>query len=110
MLCNSFVFILIYLPVVVAGFFWFGYLNHKLAAGWLALVSLIFYGYWDYQYIPLLLGSIGFNFLTARKIWFAGWFVQEILACFRNLDKSIITWLFQICGFFSKFDQLDCRV
>jgi D-alanyl-lipoteichoic acid acyltransferase DltB (MBOAT superfamily) len=79
MLFNSFIFIFIFLPVTVATFFWLGRKNHAWAAGWLALASLFFYGYWDYRYIPLLLASISFNYfiglhiaqaiMPARKHW-----------------------------------------
>lgn len=117
MLFNSFVFIVFYFPIVVVGFFWLGYLSHKLAAGWLTLASLVFYGYWDCQYIPLLLSSIGFNFLTAQKIGLSTglsrkcWLIFAIvLAYFCDLSKSAFTWLFQVCRFFSKFNQLNCRL
>jgi D-alanyl-lipoteichoic acid acyltransferase DltB (MBOAT superfamily) len=38
--------------------------NHgqRLAIGWAALASLVFYGWWDPRYVALLLGSIGFNY------------------------------------------------
>lgn len=68
MLFNSFTFIFAYLPVVLGVFFWLGCQNHTWAAGWLALASLFFYGYWDYHYIPLLLASIGFNYWVGLRI------------------------------------------
>lgn len=68
MLFNSFAFIFIYLPVVLAGFFWLARHSKTWAAGWLALASLVFYGYWDYRYIPLLLSSIGFNYWAGQRI------------------------------------------
>ena len=68
MLFNSFVFIFIYLPIVLGIFFWAGRRNRTWAAGWLALASLFFYGYWDYQYIPLLLVSIAFNYGVGLRI------------------------------------------
>lgn len=79
MLFNSFAFIFAYLPAALVGFFWLGSRNHAWAAGWLAVMSLFFYGYWDYRYVPLLLASIGFNYWVGlnialadkpqRKIW-----------------------------------------
>lgn len=62
MLFNSFVFIFAFLPVVFFGFYGIGRYNHKLAFLWLALASLFFYGWWDYRYVVLLLGSIVVNF------------------------------------------------
>jgi thiol:disulfide interchange protein len=46
MLFNSFGFIFLYLPVVLIGFLLLGRISHSLAAAWLALASLFFYGYW----------------------------------------------------------------
>jgi D-alanyl-lipoteichoic acid acyltransferase DltB (MBOAT superfamily) len=50
------------------GFFFLGKHSQRVAAAWLALASLIFYGSWDYRYIPLLLGSIVLNFLMSLAI------------------------------------------
>jgi hypothetical protein len=58
MLFNSYAFIFFYLPAVLLGFFWLARVNHSYAAGWLALASLFFYGYWNPAYVGLLLGSI----------------------------------------------------
>lgn len=69
MLFTSGEFLLIYLPVVLGGFFvvarWFG---RPFAAAWLALASLFFYGYWRTEDVPLLVGSIAFNYLAGRHI------------------------------------------
>jgi len=69
MLFNSYGFIFIYLPVVLIGFFQLGRVNHAWAAGWLALASLFFYGYWNPAYVGLLLGSIVCNY--AFGLWIA---------------------------------------
>ncbi len=37
-----------------------------VAQDWLALASLVFYGAWNLQFLPLLLGSILFNYVVAR--------------------------------------------
>ena len=62
MLFNSYAFILAFLPVVLAGFFVLGRWHRRLAAGWLVLASLFFYGWWDPRYVALLLGSAALNF------------------------------------------------
>ncbi len=69
MLFNSYEFLLIFLPVTVAGFFAlsaYGYL--RSAATWLGLASIVFYGYWSPAYLLLLLGSIAANLLAGRAI------------------------------------------
>jgi D-alanyl-lipoteichoic acid acyltransferase DltB (MBOAT superfamily) len=68
MLFNTFNFIFIYLPVVLAGFFLLARYSSHAAAFWLALASLFFYGSWDYRYLPLLLGSITGNYWLAYLI------------------------------------------
>lgn len=63
MLFNSYFFLLVYLPVVLTGFFGFAKWHlTKAAQGWLLLSSLFFYGYWDVRYLPLLMGSIVLNY------------------------------------------------
>jgi alginate O-acetyltransferase complex protein AlgI len=62
LLFNSLAFLLLYLPIVVAVFFWLGRLNRQYAAAWLAAASLFFYGYWDHRYLLLLGTSIAFNY------------------------------------------------
>ena len=63
MLFNSYEFIFLFLPVTLSGYF---VLNRKklatAAAVWLTVASLFFYAYWDLRYLPLLLGSICFNY------------------------------------------------
>ena len=69
MLFNSYVFIFVFLPVTVTGFYWLlrlGY--HDAALAWLVLASLFFYGWWNPVYLLLLLGSLGFNHLMSLAI------------------------------------------
>jgi alginate O-acetyltransferase complex protein AlgI len=75
MLFNSYSFIFLFLPVVLLGYFQLGRFNPSFAAGWLALASLFFYGYWNPAYVGLLLGSIISNF--AFGIWIAKAAVQH---------------------------------
>ena len=67
MLFNSYVFIFAFLPLV---FFVYFFLNKKrlstLAKAFLVSASLFFYAYWSVYYLPILLGSIVFNFLVSK--------------------------------------------
>ncbi|MBN8964346.1 MAG: MBOAT family protein [Rhizobiales bacterium] len=70
MLFHSPVFLFAFLPTVFVGFFFLGVgRRFALAALWLALASLIFYA-WDdpFYLLPLILGSIAFNFLIGRAL------------------------------------------
>jgi alginate O-acetyltransferase complex protein AlgI len=63
MLFNSPEFLFAFLPITLAGFYLLGGLNRpKWAALWLVVTSLYFYGWWKLEFIPLLLGSMAFNF------------------------------------------------
>jgi D-alanyl-lipoteichoic acid acyltransferase DltB (MBOAT superfamily) len=66
MVFHSYSFIFIFLPVVVAGFYFLAGKGNRWALAWLALASLCFYGSWDYRYLPILLTSISINYLACH--------------------------------------------
>lgn len=68
MLFNSYLFIGLFLPITLIGFFLIAKASHIMAALWLGLASLFFYGWWDPRYVGLLLLSIVFNFAVGRAI------------------------------------------
>jgi alginate O-acetyltransferase complex protein AlgI len=100
MLFNSFSFLFLFFPVVVLGFFVVGRHSKAYAAAWLAGASLFFYGWWSVAYIPLLLGSILFNY------W-AGWRIchssaparRRYLALAVTLDLALLAY-FKYADFF----------
>jgi len=69
MLFNSYEFIFLFLPVTFAVYFW---LNKKrltqASKAWLVFASLFFYSWWNVIYLPLILGSILFNFAVGSTI------------------------------------------
>ncbi|MDB5945278.1 MAG: hypothetical protein JWQ33_304 [Ramlibacter sp.] len=66
MLFNSSAFLAGFLPAVLLGFFLLaGTGRQRWAAAWLTIASLVFYGWWNPRYVPLLLGSMTFNYLLA---------------------------------------------
>jgi D-alanyl-lipoteichoic acid acyltransferase DltB (MBOAT superfamily) len=68
MLFNSYIFIFAFLPVALAGFHMLGRLGRRAAAGWLILISIFFYGWWNPQFVILLAASIAFNYAAAEAI------------------------------------------
>ena len=68
MLFTTAIFVLLFLPLVLAGFFAIGRTSHGGAAAWLFIASLAFYSYWLPEYTLLLLASIVANFLIGRRI------------------------------------------
>ncbi|WP_375408965.1 MBOAT family O-acyltransferase [uncultured Methylobacterium sp.] len=95
MLFNSFPFLLAFLPAAL--------ILHGLAArfrpDWrlpvLLALSVVFYGWWDVRFVPLLAGSIGLNWLLSRLFLRtkAGWLIPlaiaanlAVLAAFKYLN------------------------
>jgi alginate O-acetyltransferase complex protein AlgI len=64
MLFNSYPFIFVFLPMALAGYFWLGRSSNLAPVWWLALASLVFYSVSNWQFVPLLVGSIAFNYAT----------------------------------------------
>ncbi len=69
MLFNSHIFICLFLPITLIGFFVLAKFRFTLAATtWLLLASLFFYAYWKLAYFFLLLVSIGWNYFIGTAI------------------------------------------
>lgn len=85
MLFNSYIFIFLFLPLALIG--WFG-LNkiekYKLAQWFLVAMSLWFYGYFNPGYLVVILGSSLFNFLFSAMV---KQYEKKQAACF-VLDKT----------------------
>ena len=103
MLFNSYEFIFLFFPLVLAVYFLLGkYEKHALANLSLIIFSLIFYAYWNISFLPLLLTSIIVNFSIYKGIVF-----------FKNREeklKSKLTFYFGILfnlgllGYFKYFN------
>ena len=104
MLFNSFGFLFVFLPVVVL-LYWLiprGYARLLF----LIVASCVFYGLWDWRYIPLLLG-------TTLIDWVAGWLIVHnkagrrrklLLAAAITVNLALLAY-FKYRGFF--FDSMD---
>ena len=68
MLFNSYVFVFAFLPVSLAGFFAVARFGRSAAAVWLIAASLVFYGWWNPAFLPLLGVSILGNFAISRLL------------------------------------------
>jgi alginate O-acetyltransferase complex protein AlgI len=69
LLFNSYVFILLFLPIVLAGYFLLlGFKQKTLAKVFLVLASVYFYSFWSIKFLPILLLSISVNYVVARFI------------------------------------------
>lgn len=68
MLFTTATFALVYLPLVLAGYYLLGRRSPTWAAAWLLGASVFFYGYWMPAFTLLLLGSIAGNFWFGKRI------------------------------------------
>ncbi len=63
MLFNSYIFIFLFLPITLAGYYGFNYhMRYEMGKLWLALMSLWFYGYFNPSYLLIMLASIIINY------------------------------------------------
>ncbi|HVE22619.1 MAG TPA: MBOAT family O-acyltransferase [Acidocella sp.] len=68
MLFNSRLFVLAFLPLALGGFFALGRCGRRAVVLWLLACSLVFYAWGNPASVLLLLGSIGGNYLLARRL------------------------------------------
>lgn len=69
MLFHSPIFLFGFLPITLAVYLLFEQRAPAgVSIGFLALASLFFYSWWNPIYLPMLLGSIGFNFAIGRHV------------------------------------------
>jgi len=69
MLFNSFIFLLLFLPLTLGVFYaarrW---LSAQISVALLVLASFLFYAYWNPAYLLLLLASIAINYAFGRSL------------------------------------------
>ena len=68
MLFNSYVFLGLFLPLTLTGYYCLISVHRRSAMVWVVGASLVFYGYWDWRFLPLICGSIVVNYLLSRFI------------------------------------------
>lgn len=69
MLFNSYIFIFLFFPLVVIGYYILHHLEKpKMAMGYLFLMSLWFYGYNSIEYLVILLVSILLNYMVVELL------------------------------------------
>ena len=100
MLFNSYTFLFLFLPVVLAVSYALASRWTRSAALWIVLASLFFYGWWDARYVLLLAASVAFNYLAGRAIASrAGQRARWILALAIAVNLGVLGY-FKYAGFF----------
>ena len=68
MLFNSASFLFYFLPAALIGYAVMARLGRRAVVGWLAFMSVVFYGVWKPRYVLVLLGSMLVNYAVSRMI------------------------------------------
>jgi alginate O-acetyltransferase complex protein AlgI len=66
---NGFAFLLGFLPIVLCGYAVFGRIGTAWAKSWLIAASLVFYAAGAAAFLPLLIGSVGGNYIVLRVLY-----------------------------------------
>ena len=66
MLFNSYPFIFLFLPAVLLGYFATGRYRNRRPVIWLVVASVAFYAFGNWQFVPLLLVSVGTSKASGR--------------------------------------------
>jgi alginate O-acetyltransferase complex protein AlgI len=102
-LFNSYIFVLAFLPLVLAG--WWLVPGQRSRLVLLTLASYAFYGWWNYRFVPLMILSTSADFLAGREIhrassrrartaWLVGLLIFNLglLGVFKYFDFFASTW------------------
>ena len=68
MLFNSYIYILLFLPIALLGYYLLAKRSDSASKLWLVLASLFFYAYWVPTYLFLIIGSMIGNYIFANSI------------------------------------------
>ena len=103
MLFNSYEFIFIFLPIT---FFIYFYLNHKEyvkeSKVFLVFSSLLFYGWWNIYYLPIIVGSIFFNYFIAIRLGTTTLVAKKFVLTFGIMINLALLAYFKYSDFFIK--------
>lgn len=67
MLFNSYIFLLLFLPVTLVGYYAFNKFNKfNISNIWLLIMSLVFYAYFNIDYLPIIVSSIVVNYFISK--------------------------------------------
>ena len=72
LLFNSYIFIFLFLPVTLLGYFFINKFSFFFGKLWLLGMSLWFYAYFNIKYLPIITGSILLNYAFNRLIAASG--------------------------------------
>lgn len=66
MIFPSYIFLLVFFPIVMA--LWYGLPGHRPRLLALTLASYVFYGWWDWRFVGLMLASTALDYIAGARI------------------------------------------
>lgn len=101
MLFNSYLFICIFLPITLIGFWLLGRILPRLVPLWLVVTSLFFYGWWNPAYLVLLIISVGANYIAGYTIDRQVGEVRKILTVLSIVANLAFLGYYKYANFFA---------
>jgi alginate O-acetyltransferase complex protein AlgI len=99
MLFNSFAFLFVYLPLVLAGYWMAGrFAGRSAAVVWLAAASVVFYAMAEPWHAAIMAGSILFNFACGIRLAATG---SRTLLAFAVAANLVLLGVFKYADFFA---------
>ncbi|WP_230530796.1 MBOAT family O-acyltransferase [Microvirga roseola] len=99
MLFNSFVFLFAFLPVALLGHWAVERLKPEWRLPLLLILSVAFYGYWDWRFVPLLVVSVLANWLIAQIFVQSG---RDMLIALAIITNLLVLAIFKYWNFFAE--------
>lgn len=108
---NSYFFIMFFLPMCVAGYYFLSWIRPSIGLLYLLGMSLWFYGYFNKYYLALIIGSIIVNFFLSKIMQHYNFCIKKI-AFFIGITFNIgIIFYFKYYDFFienvNRFFNMD---
>ncbi|MCX4325940.1 MAG: MBOAT family protein [Lachnospiraceae bacterium] len=105
MLFNSYIFIFLFLPLALTGYYLLNYFKkYRVAGVFLTGMSLWFYGYFNKSYLVIICGSIAINYLLSALINRGGvWsekVIRKIILAFGIFANIAVIFYFKYFDFF----------
>lgn len=100
MVFSSWQFILVFLPLSFFVYFWLNKYRLIIAGKvWLVLASGAFYAYWNVAYLPLMVGSILFNFAVGNTLARSPSSGRKVLLAFGIAANLLLLGYYKYTGF-----------
>ena len=100
MLFNSYLFILLFLPLTLLGYYGLNRRNVRAGLLWLLAMSLWFYGYYNPVYLLLIGGSVLFNYICSRFLAKEGFAAKKALMILAVTANIALIFFFKYYDFF----------